>query len=146
MIQKNQTTDLSYYGLYLLKYLKENHPGKAADTDFIESRADHAAEVYEQSRLEGYTSEGAQELAMAALTKGLHFSKYNTIIEVLWNEFGDEVEPGNALAFALTLQPELEEVFARYPLTDSFAYTSEYDLLYTELTGAVATYLEEHGV
>lgn len=146
MIQKNQTTDLSYYGLYLLKYLKENHPGKAADTDFIESRADHAAEVYEQSRLEGYTSEGAQELAMAALTKGLHFSKYNTIIEVLWNEFGDEVEPGNALSFALTLQPELEEVFARYPLTDSFAYTSEYDLLYTELTGAVATYLEEHGV
>jgi len=146
MIQKNQTTDLSYYGLYLLKYLKENHPGKAADTDFIESRTDHAAEVYEQSRLEGYTSEGAQELAMAALTKGLHFSKYNTIIEVLWNEFGDEVEPGNALAFALTLQPELEEVFARYPLTDNFAYTSEYDLLYTELTGAVATYLEEHGV
>ena len=146
MNNKNQTTDLSYYGLYLLKYLKENHPGKAADTDFIESRADHAAEVYEQSRLEGYTSEGAQELAMAALTKGLHFSKYNTIIEVLWNEFGDEVEPGNALAFALTLQPEMEEVFARYPLTDSFANTSEYDLLYTELTGAVATYLEEHGV
>lgn len=146
MIHKNQTTDLSYYGLYLLKYLKENHPDKASDTDFIESRADHAAEVYEQSRLEGYTPEGAQELAMAALTKGLHFSKYNTVIEVLWNEFGDEVEPGNAPAFALTLQPALEEVFARYPLTDNFAYTSEYDLLYTELTGAVATYLEEHGI
>ena len=146
MIDKNQTTDLSYYGLYLLKYLKENHPDKAADTDFIESRADHAAEVYEQSRLEGYPPEGAQELAMAALTKGLHFSKYNTVIEVLWNEFGDEVEPGNAPAFALTLQPALEEVFARYPLTDNFAYTSEYDLLYTELTGAVATYLEEHGI
>lgn len=146
MIDKNQTTDLSYYGLYLLKYLKENHPDKAADTDFIESRVDHAAEVYEQSRLEGYTPEGAQELAMAALTKGLHFSKYNTVIEVLWNEFGDEVEPGNAPAFALTLQPALEEVFARYPLTDNFAYTSEYDLLYTELTGAVATYLEEHGI
>ena len=146
MIDKNQTTDLSYYGLYLLKYLKENPPDKASDTDFIESRADHAAEVYEQSRLEGYTPEGAQELAMAALTKGLHFSKYNTVIEVLWNEFGDEVEPGNAPAFALTLQPALEEVFARYPLTDNFAYTSEYDLLYTELTGAVATYLEEHGI
>ena len=146
MIDKNQTTDLSYYGLYLLKYLRENHPDKASDTDFIESRADHAAEVYEQSRLEGYTPEGAQELAMAALTKGLHFSKYNTVIEVLWNEFGDEVEPGNAPAFALTLQPALEEVFARYPLTDNFAYTSEYDLLYTELTGAVATYLEEHGI
>lgn len=146
MNKNNQSTDLSYYGLYLLKHLKENHPDKAADADFIESRADHAADVYEQSRLQGYTPEGAQELAMAALTEGLHFSKYNTIIEVLWNEFGDEVEPGNALAFALTLQPVLEAVFARYPLTDNFAYTPEYDLLYTELTGAVATYLEEHGV
>ena len=146
MIDKNQTTDLSYYGLYLLKYLRENHPDKASDTDFIESRADHAAEVYEQSRLEGYTPEGAQELAMAALTKGLHFSKYNTVIEVLWNEFGDEVEPGNAPAFALTLQPALEEVFARYPLTDNFAYTSDYDLLYPELPGAVATYLDKHGI
>lgn len=146
MNKNNQSTDLSYYGLYLLKYLKENHPDKAADTDFIESRSDHAADVYEQSRLQGYTPEGAQELAMAALTEGLHFSKYNTIIEVLWNEFGDEVEPADALTFALTLQPVLEEVFARYPLTDDFAYTPEYDLLYTELTGTVATYLEEHGV
>lgn len=146
MNKNNQTTDLSYYGLYLLKYLRENHPDKAADTDFIEERADHAADVYEQSRLQGYTPEGAQELAMAALTKGLHFSKYNTVIEVLWNEFADEVDPGNAPTLARTLQPALEEVFARYPLTDGSAYTPEYDLLYTELTGAVAIYLEEHGV
>lgn len=64
---------VSYYGLYLLKYLRENHPDRASDTDFIEERADHAADVYEQSRLEGATPEGAQELAMAALLQDLHF-------------------------------------------------------------------------
>lgn len=146
MNKKNQSTEFSYYGLYLLKYLKENHPDKATDTDFIAGRADRAADVYEQSRLSGYTPEGAQELAMAALMEGLHFSKYNTIIEVLWNEFADEVPPGEAAKFALKLQPELEEVFTRYPLADDFAYTPEYDYLYTELTGAVVTYLEAHGV
>ena len=83
---------------------------------------------------------------MAALLQGLHFSKYNTVIEVLWNEFADEVPPGDAPAFALTLLPAMEEVFARYPLADGFAYTPEYDLLYTELTGTVAIYLEEHGI
>lgn len=83
---------------------------------------------------------------MAALMKGLHFSKYNTIIEVLWNEFAEEVPPGEAAKVALTLQPALEDVFSRYPLTDDFAYTSEYDQLYTELTGTVAIYLEEHGI
>ena len=32
MKQKNQSAVLSYYGLYLLQYLKENHPDKTADT------------------------------------------------------------------------------------------------------------------
>lgn len=146
MNKKNQSTGFSYYGLYLLKYLKENHSDKATDTDFIIGRTDHAADVYEQSRLSGATPEGAQELAMASLMEGLHFSKYNTIIEVLWNEFAEEVPPGEAAKFALKLQPELEEVFARYPLADGFAYTPEYDHLYTELTGAVVIYLEAHGV
>lgn len=149
MNKKNQPTELSYYGLHLLNYLKENHPDKASDTDFIMERADHAANVYEQSRLDGYTPEGAQELAMSALTEGLHFSKYNTIIEVFWNEFADEVPPGEAAEFALKLLQslqELEEVFARYPLADDFAYTAEYDLLYTELTGTVLIYLEAHGI
>ena len=90
MNDKNKSAEFSYYGLYLLKYLRENHPDRASDTDFIEERADHAADVYEQSRLEGATPEGAQELAMAALLQDLHFSKYNTVIEVLWNEFADE--------------------------------------------------------
>lgn len=146
MNDKNKSAEFSYYGLYLLKYLKENHPDRVSDTDFIEGRADHAADVYEQSRLKGATPEGAQELAMAALLQGLHFSKYNTVIEVLWNEFADEVPPGDAPVFALTLLPATEEVFARYPLADGFAYTPEYDLLYTELTGTVAIYLEEHGI
>ncbi len=146
MNDKNKSAEFSYYGLYLLKYLKENHPDRASDTDFIEERANHAADVYEQSRLEGATPEGAQELAMAALLQELHFSKYNTVIEVLWNEFADEVPPGDALVFVLTLLPATEEVFARYPLADGFAYTPEYDLLYTELTGTVAIYLEEHGI
>lgn len=146
MINKNKPTEFSYYGLYLLSYLKENHPDKATDTDFINSRADHAAAIYEQSRLEGYTPEGAQELAMAALMKGLHFSAYNTIIEVLWNEFANDIPPGDAPAFALKLQPTLEEIFARHSLSDNFAYTGEYDRLYTELTGAVVIYIEEHGV
>lgn len=146
MNTKNQATELSYYGLYLLKYLKENHPDQAADTDFINRRADHAADVYEQSRLEGYTPEGAQELAMAALLEGLHFSKYNTIIEVLWNEFEDEIEPGYASALALQLLPILKPIFSHYTLSDDFAQSSDYDLLYTELTGAIVIYTEEHGI
>jgi len=146
MNKKNKPTELSYYGLYLLSYLQNNQPDKAGDTAFIEERADHAADVYEQARLEGYQPDGAQELAMAALLQGLHFSKYNTVVEVLWNELSDEVPQSEAPAAALKLLPYLEGIFAQYPLSDSFAYSSEYELLYSELTGAILICIEENGI
>ena len=91
MNQNTKPFKLSYYGLYLLSYLREHHPDKADNATFVEERADRAAEAFEQARREGYLPEGAQELAMSALLEGLRFSKYDTIIEVLWNEFPDEI-------------------------------------------------------
>ena len=76
MNDKNKSAEFSYYGLYLLKYLRENHPDRASDTDFIEERADHAADVYEQSRLEGATPEGAQELAFFQVQH-----RYRSVVE-----------------------------------------------------------------
>ena len=63
--KKNEgQTDFSYYGLYLLDYLRTNKFEQADDTAFIRERADRAAETYERARLEGYPADGAQELAM----------------------------------------------------------------------------------
>jgi hypothetical protein len=146
MNNKNKQLELSYYGLYLLSYLKENHPDKDSDTSFIEARTSLATDSFEQARLEGNTVEGAQELAMATLLKGLHFSKYNIIIEVLWNEFAMEILQGNAPDLALELLPSLEEIFSQYPLSDDFPSTSEYETLYTELIGAISLYIEGHGI
>ena len=47
---KKEQTELSYYGLYLLNYLKENKFEQANDTAFIKGRADSAAETYERAR------------------------------------------------------------------------------------------------
>ena len=143
MNHKNKITELSYYGLYLQNYLNEHHPDRATDTAFVNERADQAAEVYEQSRLEGYTPDSAQELAMATLVKGLHFSPYNTIVEILWNEFEDEVEPGYAPELALQLFQILKPGFSHYPITDDFAQSAEYDRFYTETTGIIAILLED---
>ena len=121
MNKKNlEQTELSYYGLYLLNYLKENKFEQASDAAFVKARADEAAEAYERARLEGYTPDGAQEIAMSALVHGLHYSRYAILREV---------------------------VFSIYDLSDDqFALSSDYDLLYTELTGAVVLYLREYGI
>lgn len=146
MKNKNKPQELSYYGLYLLSYLNENHPNLLSDTDFIEERADLATDTFEQARLEGYTLEGSQELAMARLLQGLHFSKFNTIVEILWNEFEHEVSQGDATEFAFKLLPSLERVFSTYSLTDDFAFTKDYNTLYSELTGTILLYIEEYGI
>ena len=50
-------------------------------------------------------------------------------------------------AFCREIFPHLKNLFAGYPTTDdTFALSSEHDLLYTELTGAIMLYLEAYGV
>ena len=45
------------------------------------------------------------------------------------------------------LLPLVGNVFSIYDLSDdNFALSPDYDLLYTELTGAVVLYIEEYGV
>ena len=146
--KKNEgQTDFSYYGLYLLDYLTTNKFEQATDETFIRERADRAAEAYERARLEGYPADGAQELAMKVLTEGLHYSKYAILREVVENEFAGEVPEAEREAFTRKLLPLVGNVFSIYDLSDdNFALSPEYDLLYTELTGAVILYIEEYGV
>ena len=146
--KKNEgRTDFSYYGLYLLDYLRKNKFEQASDNAFIRERANRAAETYERARLEGTTSAGAQELAMNTLLEGLHYSKYAILREVVENEFADEVPETEREYFTQKLLPLVKNVFSIYDLSDdNFALSSDYDLLYTELTGAVVLYIEEYGV
>ena len=146
--KKNEgQTDFSYYGLYLLDYLRNNKFEQATDTAFIRERADCAAETYEQARLDGYPAEGAQELAMNVLLDGLHYSKYAILREVVETEFADDVPEEKRDAFIAGLLPLVDAVFSIYDLSDNnLALSSDYDLLRTELTGAVVLYIEEYGV
>ena len=63
--------DFSYYGLYLLDYLRKNKFEQATDEAFIRERADRAAEAFERARRDGTSTTGAQELAMNTLMEGL---------------------------------------------------------------------------
>ena len=146
--KKNEgQTDFSYYGLYLLDYLRNNRFEQATDTAFIRERADRAAETYERARLDGYPAEGAQELAMNVLLRGLHYSKHAILREVVESEFADDVPEDKQEGFIAGLLPLVDAVFSIYDLSDdNFALSPDYDLLRTELTGAVVLYIEEYGV
>lgn len=135
--------ELSYFRLSLLSYLRDSHPDKASDRQFIASRGDAAALSYSAAIKSGHTHDQADEIASQTLYAGLHFSPYRTIVNILWNEFTDETDPAQAEELAIELLPHLSAVFAKYRLSDDFADSAEYRLLYTELTGAIQIFLED---
>ena len=156
-MKKQEQQELSYYGLYLLRYLLEQHSltskatssitRKAKDLNFIYNRELQAAETFEQARLDGHSVEGAQELAMAELMKGLSVTSWSILMEVLEKEFAAEVDEEQRIPFAEELLPLVKPVFEPYDLTQpEFELSTDYVQLYTELTGAVVLYIEQYGV
>ena len=142
--KKTLPAELSYYGLYLLDYLRKYHPDKASDTDLVVEREEAATAVFEKERLAGGTVEHAHEEAMRVLLRGLHFSPYALLLEVVEREFADEVPESGREAFCRDLYPHLKNLFAGYDTSDdTFALSPAHDLLYTELVGTVVLYLEE---
>lgn len=147
MSKETTTRELDYYGLYLLDYLRQHKFPQQHDRDFIRQRADEAADTYEQERRNGHTTDQAQELAMSALTKGLHYSQYDILLGVIDTEFEKSVPPILHEQLAEQLLPFMGNVFSIYDLTtDDFALTDEYQNLHDELTGAVALYLGQYGI
>ena len=144
---KKEQQELSYYGLYLLRYLMEQHSKKAKDLNFIYQRELQAAETFELARREGHSVEGAQELAMDALMKGLSVTPWSILMEVLEKEFAVEVDEEQRIPFAEKLLPLVKPVFEPYDLTQpEFELSTDYVQLYTELTGTVVLYIEQYGV
>lgn len=137
---------LSYYRLRLTSYLKDYHPHRMSDENFINERTDLAAKTYEESYLAGSSTDLSEADALEVLFKGLHFSAYNLLEQILENEFAKEIpsEISSKLCNMLINNLSIGHVFNKYQINDSFDETPEYDLLYTELSGAIQIVIEEN--
>ncbi|MBK5719538.1 DUF1896 family protein [Dysgonomonas sp. Marseille-P4677] len=142
-MKKKDKQELSYYGLLLLSYLKESHPERIDDNEFIRLRSEFAAEVYANAIKDGYSHHSAGEMAISVLYEGLLFSCYDTIRNVLINEF-PIIPPDQINDFAMELLIPCKEVFSEYPLDDSFINSPEFTTLYTELVGFIDIWREEN--
>lgn len=138
--------DLSYFRLRLQELLHTSFPEIAWDTSFINQRSSWAANAYEGAFIAGNPIEQCNEIADYILFEGLHFSKFDTVFQVVCNEFDTVMADEELRPFAIRMLSICEPVFNTYELTDDFAYGTDYDLLYTELTGTIAIWIEENGL
>jgi len=88
---RNIIPELSCYRLLLLDFLYESHPERISDDRFIATRAEAAAETYSKAVMNGSNDTQAENEALLVLFEGLHFSKYDTVVNILWNEFSSEI-------------------------------------------------------
>jgi hypothetical protein len=139
-----QQKDLSYFSLRLQELLSTSFPEQAGDITFIEQRSGLAAQTYEDLFGAGYSTAQCDKISYYVLFQGLQFSKFDTIFQVVCNEFDTIMADEEFRPFAFKMLPICEPVFKKYPLTESFSDSPEYELLYTELTGTIAIWIEEN--
>ncbi len=138
--------DLSYFRLRLQEHLNSSFPEKANDQKFIDQRSSWASNAYEGAFSSGNAIDQCDEIANYILFEGLHFSKFDTVFQVVCNEFDTLMADEELRPFALKMFPVFEPVFSNYELNDDFAYTYEFDKLYTEVTGTIAIWIAENGL
>ncbi|KKO89135.1 hypothetical protein AAW12_23670 [Sphingobacterium sp. Ag1] len=143
---KNLNQDYSYYRLKLQDHIDSSFPERSSDTKFIEQRGRWAANAYEGAFRSGNPVDECNAIADSILYEGLHFSRFDTLFEILTYEFADVFDELDFRDFALKILPQCEGIFGHYELADDFAYTTDYDLLYTELTGFIAIWIEQNGI
>ena len=138
MKQKNKK-EVSFFRLKLESYMSEHHPERLGDKEFITARADMALTAYCDAVAQGFNHLEAERIASEVLFSGLHFSKYDTLVSVLEDEFERELPAPlpERLSLLLLANKAVQATFAGYELTDAFAASGQYDRLYTELTGTI---------
>ena len=140
--------ELSYFRLKLENYLSEHFPELLGDKPFITARADEALTTYCDAVAQSFSHLEAETMASEVLYRELHFSKYDTLVSVLENEFEKELPSPlpERLTSMLLKNKAVQRVFDKYELTDDFDATPEYEKLYTELTGTIVLLIEVNGL
>ena len=136
--------ELSYFRLKLEAYLGEHYPERMNENTFITARADEALTTYCDAIAQGFSYPEAEVMSSEVLYQDLHFSKYDTLVSVLENEFEKELPSPlpERLTPMLLKNKAVQSVFDKYEQTDDFGATPEYEKLYTELTGTIVLIIE----
>ena len=140
--------ELSYFRLKLENYLSEHFPEMLSDKPFITARADEALISYCDAVAQGFSYPEAESMASEVLHRGLHFSKYDTLVSVLENEFEKELPSplSERLSPILLKNKTVQSVFDKYELSDDFSASPEYEKLYTEMKGTIVLIIEVNGL
>ena len=137
---------LSAFALMLEDYLMQQHPDKMDDAGFIETRSKEAEEAFYEASRQGAEVGQSIEKAMDVLYRGLRFSPYRTIREIICDLLPetDEVEKHRLV---MQMMEYNGKELAEYDTSDDgFAGTEECAYLTDRLRAGIAGYLYDNAL
>lgn len=141
--------DFNYFYLYLLNYLQANKYQVERDHPQIIANSIAALDIFEDARRKGSDMVKAQELAMAALFTNIGESEYNTVTELILENFGDTIDLDTEAAVEYWTSQLLTDIPDLFNGIDRLAIgvdPLDLELLETEIVGRIAIYLYDHGL
>ena len=143
---ENDGKRLSAFQLMLEDYLIEEHPERMDDREFIQSRSREAEEAFTEASRQGHDVGQSMEKAMDILYRGLHFSPYKTVREIICDllpEVDDEEKHRLTMQMMENQRRTLDSCESS---ADDFMATGECSVLTDRLRKGITAYLHENAL
>lgn len=127
-------------------FIAQHHPDKIEDKTFIEERSGLAEEEFERCSHMGMTVNEAKHEAQKVLYKGLLFSPFDMVKEIVEEEF--DIDEEERHLFIMQMLEYTRKDFNKYleHINDDNEDGEEYMKLYYTITGSIKLYLEKNGL
>lgn len=142
-------TDFNYYYFYLLQYLQLNKYQVDPDHPQIISNSIAALDAFENARRNGANVPMAEAEAISVLFSNIGASEYDTISELILENFGDTIDLDSEEAVEYWTNQVMTDIPDLFDGVDHMAIgvdALDLELRETEIVGKIVIYLSDNGL
>lgn len=142
-------TDFNYYYFYLLQYLQLNKYQVGPDHPQIISNSIAALDAFENARRNGANVPMAEAEAISVLFSNIGSSEYNTVSELILENFGDTIDLDSEVAVEYWTNQVMTDIPDLFDSVDRMAIgvdALDLELMETEIVGRIVIYLSDNGL
>lgn len=141
--------DFNYYYFYLLQYLQLNKYQVDPDHPQIISNSIAALDAFENARRNGANVPMAEAEAISVLFSNIGASEYNTVSELILENFGDTIDLDSEEAVEYWTNQVMNDIPDLFDGVDRMAIgvdALDLELMETEIVGRIVIYLSDNGL
>lgn len=142
-------SDFNYYYFYLLQYLQLNKYQVESDHPQITANSIAALDAFENARRNGANVPMAEAEAISVLFSNIGESEYNTVSELILENFGDTIDLDSEFAVEYWTNQVMADIPDLFDGVDRMAIgvdALDLELMETEIVGRIVIYLSDNGL